>query len=209
MKYAGKWYEISRYEQPYTFGCVCVEATYTIHKSGDVGVKNCCSRNGSPNCLLATALVSYPDQNPLEGRLNVSFFGGKLNIYSISRRFRWFTLILQLKNLQITGLWKLITSILLSFISASLFWWINQKNHFGYYLEQKHCPLMYLLLSKNQLTNTSFEPTQFLSLLIQMKGKRYNFNVLNNQFLIASNFPGALKWNERIITLLKYMKFQN
>ena len=75
-KYAGKWFEVYRYEQPFTTGCECVTATYTLGKE-KVGVKNCCFRNNSPGCLQGSAQVSYPDQQPLEARLNVSFFGSE------------------------------------------------------------------------------------------------------------------------------------
>jgi lipocalin len=84
-KYAGDWYEIYRYEQSYSFGCQCVHVTYTLQKDGKVGVKNCCVRalpgakDVSPFCMEAKAVVSYPDQQPLEGRLNVTFFGRKFN----------------------------------------------------------------------------------------------------------------------------------
>lgn len=75
----GDWYEIYRYEQPFSFGCKCVHVTYTAKDDGKVGVKNCCVRmlGQDPGCLEASAVISYPNQIPLEGRLNVTFFGRK------------------------------------------------------------------------------------------------------------------------------------
>lgn len=51
--------------------------TYTVKDDGKVGVKNCCVRKDSSNCIEGSAVISYPDQNPLEARLNVTFFGRK------------------------------------------------------------------------------------------------------------------------------------
>lgn len=82
-QYAGKWFEIYRYEQTFSFGCKCVHVKYTKRDDGKVGVKNCCTRGMSnePGCVEATAVLSYPKQEPLEGRLNVTFFGRKYALF--------------------------------------------------------------------------------------------------------------------------------
>lgn len=80
LKYIGKWYEIYRYEKPFTIGCSCVHASYTARMNpNEIGVRNCCVRGSAPTCIYGTAVISYPDHEPLEALLNVTFFGRKLN----------------------------------------------------------------------------------------------------------------------------------
>ncbi|XP_058454141.1 apolipoprotein D-like [Malaya genurostris] len=74
---AGKWYEILRYDQYFERDCDCGYATYTAETDGSIKVENCCERlpNTSIHCSVGKALVSFPDEVPLEGKLNVTFGG--------------------------------------------------------------------------------------------------------------------------------------
>lgn len=76
-KYVGRWYEILRYEQFFEIGCDCGFADYTINDDGSVRVRNCCKRlpNTTLSCTIGKAVLSYPDEVPLEGKLSVSFRG--------------------------------------------------------------------------------------------------------------------------------------
>lgn len=80
-KYLGRWYEISRYEQFFEVGCDCGFADYTLNDDGSVRVRNCCQRlpNTTLSCTIGKAVVSFPDEVPLEGKLSVAFRGrGKM-----------------------------------------------------------------------------------------------------------------------------------
>lgn len=74
---AGRWYEILRYDQYFERGCDCGYATYKLKKDGSIKVENCCERlpDTTINCSVGKAFVSYPNESPLEGRLNVTFGG--------------------------------------------------------------------------------------------------------------------------------------
>ncbi|XP_053680154.1 apolipoprotein D-like [Anopheles nili] len=77
----GRWYEILRYDQHFEKDCDCGFATYTPQSDGSVKVENCCERlpNTTVKCSIGKAVVSFPDQFPLEGKLNVTFGGPPLN----------------------------------------------------------------------------------------------------------------------------------
>ncbi|XP_058817412.1 uncharacterized protein LOC131680720 [Topomyia yanbarensis] len=74
---AGKWYEILRYDQYFERGCDCGYATYSAEKDGSIKVENCCERlpNTATHCSIGKAFISFPDEVPLEGKLNVTFGG--------------------------------------------------------------------------------------------------------------------------------------
>lgn len=131
LKYAGRWFEIYRYQQPFTVGCICTNVNY-IPEADKVKVRNCCHRNGNSNCLEGSAVISYPHQEPLEGKLNVTFFGRKRE-----QNVRWKAIDyqqLQRRPSQTTGCLTLITRITRSFISArtSHWTWPCRKSHSGY-----------------------------------------------------------------------------
>ncbi|XP_055546320.1 apolipoprotein D-like [Wyeomyia smithii] len=73
----GKWYEILRYDQHFERGCDCGYATYSARDDGSINVENCCARlpNTTKHCSVGQAVVSFPDEIPLRGKLNVTFGG--------------------------------------------------------------------------------------------------------------------------------------
>lgn len=77
----GRWYEILRYDQHFEKDCDCGYATYTPQDDGSVKVENCCERlpNTTIKCSIGKAVVSFPDQFPLEGKFNVTFGGPPKN----------------------------------------------------------------------------------------------------------------------------------
>lgn len=90
-KYLGRWYEISRYEQFFEIGCDCGFADYTLNDDGSVRVRNCCKRlpNTTLSCSIGKAVVSFPDEVPLEGKLSVAFRGrGKVTFYVIKKEMQ-------------------------------------------------------------------------------------------------------------------------
>ena len=73
-RYAGTWYEISRYPNRFQKGCVGTTATYTIHKDGKIDVLNQCRKgmlNGEISSVKGTAWVV---DNKTNAKLKVSFF---------------------------------------------------------------------------------------------------------------------------------------
>src|SRR4030042_2531382 len=73
-RYAGTWYEISRYPNRFQKGCVGTTATYTIRKNGKIDVLNQCRKgmlNGEISSVKGTAWVV---DNKTNAKLKVSFF---------------------------------------------------------------------------------------------------------------------------------------
>lgn len=99
----GKWYEISRYDQYFERGCDCGFAKYTPKKNGSIKVENCCERlpNITLHCSVGKAFVSYPDQVPLEGKLNVTFGGPPVssNYWIMDTDYDNYAVIYSCKNL--------------------------------------------------------------------------------------------------------------
>uniref|UniRef100_A0A1Q3FS12 Apolipoprotein D n=1 Tax=Culex tarsalis TaxID=7177 RepID=A0A1Q3FS12_CULTA len=75
--YLGKWYEIERYEQVFQRNGECVTATYTLNEDGSVRVENAMlvPPSGKFDVDIGRAVLSFPDEEPLQAKLNVSFGG--------------------------------------------------------------------------------------------------------------------------------------
>ncbi len=73
-RYAGKWFEIARFEQKFQKDCTAVTATYTLRKDGDVDVKNTCRKHSPDGELkIAKAKAWVTDKNT-NAKLKVQFF---------------------------------------------------------------------------------------------------------------------------------------
>ncbi|MDE3145486.1 MAG: lipocalin family protein [Bacteroidota bacterium] len=73
-KYAGKWFEIASYPQPFQKGCHCTTAEYSLSDKGYVIVENRCNRNsinGKQSYIKGKAFV---DKNSGNAKLKVQFF---------------------------------------------------------------------------------------------------------------------------------------
>ncbi|EGK96847.1 AGAP013451-PA [Anopheles gambiae str. PEST] len=75
--YLGKWYEMQRYESEFEENFDCVQVRYTLNEDDSVQVSNSAYNlfNGSSINALGRAVLSFPDEEVVQGKLNVSFFG--------------------------------------------------------------------------------------------------------------------------------------
>ncbi|XP_058823273.1 apolipoprotein D-like [Topomyia yanbarensis] len=75
LAYAGEWYELSRYETVNQRGGECVHVNYTLNEDGSVRVENrhLVPPGGQFELAIGRAVISFPDEVPLQGKLNVSF----------------------------------------------------------------------------------------------------------------------------------------
>lgn len=75
--YLGVWYEIERYEAANQTDFDCVEARYSLNADGSVQVLN----SGFPPTgnrveFTGRATLTFPEQDPLPAKLDVSFIEG-------------------------------------------------------------------------------------------------------------------------------------
>ncbi|XP_055546323.1 apolipoprotein D-like [Wyeomyia smithii] len=75
--YLGQWYEISRYEQTFERGGECSRAAYSLNDDRSVRVDNrmIVPPESEFRVEIGQAVLSFPDEEPLQAMLNVSFFG--------------------------------------------------------------------------------------------------------------------------------------
>ena len=74
QKYAGRWYEIAAFPQPFQKGCTSTTAEYSLSDKGYVIVENRCNKdsvNGRAAYIKGKAFV---DKNSGNARLKVQFF---------------------------------------------------------------------------------------------------------------------------------------
>ena len=91
-RYAGTWYEISRFENRFEKGCEAVTATYALRDDGKVGVTNVC-RKGAVDGeeKSSTGLARRPDP-AVPGALEVSFFRpfwGDYQVIALGPDYGW------------------------------------------------------------------------------------------------------------------------
>jgi lipocalin len=78
-EYIGTWYNIERYQQPFEVGADCITVSYDLKDDGTLDIESW-SRfidNQTETSLKVSGYVSYPLENPIPGKLNVSFYGRK------------------------------------------------------------------------------------------------------------------------------------
>ncbi|EAT38565.1 AAEL009559-PA [Aedes aegypti] len=75
--YLGLWYEVSRYEQTFQRNGECVTAEYSLNADGSVRVQNrmLVPPSGQFDEDIGRAVISFPQEDPLQAKLNVSFGG--------------------------------------------------------------------------------------------------------------------------------------
>ncbi|KXJ74932.1 hypothetical protein RP20_CCG012696 [Aedes albopictus] len=75
--YLGLWYEVSRYEQTFQRNGECVTAEYSLNEDGSVRVQNrmLVPPSGKFDEDIGRAVISFPEESPLQAKLNVSFGG--------------------------------------------------------------------------------------------------------------------------------------
>uniref|UniRef100_A0A1Q3FPN3 Apolipoprotein D n=1 Tax=Culex tarsalis TaxID=7177 RepID=A0A1Q3FPN3_CULTA len=76
-RYLGKWYELQRYEQPFQQNLDCTTANYGLLDPATVSVRNSAFSliNETSAEAIGTAVLSFPEQEIVQAKLNVSFFG--------------------------------------------------------------------------------------------------------------------------------------
>lgn len=81
-RYLGLWYEYRRYEQRFQRDGECVTAEYSLNEDGSVRVFNSMMVPPSQERVaeVGRAIVAFPDEVPLQGKLNVTFDSGKCGI---------------------------------------------------------------------------------------------------------------------------------
>lgn len=74
-QYLGVWFEIERYEQIFQLEADCVTAQYTPNADGSVRVINRARilSNGTNFEAFGNAVLSFPNESPVRGMLNVTF----------------------------------------------------------------------------------------------------------------------------------------
>lgn len=83
-KYAGTWYEIAAYPQPYQEGCVGSTATYTLRDDGGLDVLNRCYQDGFDGPVRTAAGVArVPDPEGSTAKLEVRIGGPEWSDYWI------------------------------------------------------------------------------------------------------------------------------
>lgn len=84
--YLGLWYELERYEQLFELNGDCVTAEYILQSDNSVKVINSMLNLQSKRVakIEGRAVLSYPEQPPVRGSLNVTFaFGPNVANYKI------------------------------------------------------------------------------------------------------------------------------
>lgn len=74
-RYAGRWYEIARYPNPFERNCAGVTADYSLHSDGEIRVVNTCRKfrlDGPLDVVTGRARIVDPGRN---SKLKVRFFG--------------------------------------------------------------------------------------------------------------------------------------
>uniref|UniRef100_A0A182YPT4 Apolipoprotein D n=1 Tax=Anopheles stephensi TaxID=30069 RepID=A0A182YPT4_ANOST len=76
-KYLGLWYDLEHYEANFEQNTDCITAEYSLYEDGSIRVFNTAVRlsDGLLYAVDGVALLSYPEAQVLEAKLNVSFYG--------------------------------------------------------------------------------------------------------------------------------------
>lgn len=74
-RYAGRWYELARYEAGFQKGCEGVTADYSLTEAGRVKVVNSCRKNGLDGKVETATGKAKVVEGSNNAKLRVSFFG--------------------------------------------------------------------------------------------------------------------------------------
>lgn len=115
--YLGLWYEVSRYEQTFQRNGECVTAEYSLNDDGSVRVQNrmLVPPSGQFDEDIGRAVLSFPQEDPLQAKLNVSFGGMRKLIKIVHFKegcFQQRIVSLQLQSSRTTGCWTPTTPVL-------------------------------------------------------------------------------------------------
>lgn len=73
-QYAGKWYEIASFPQPFQKGCFCTTAEYTVTDKGYIVVENTCNKDSVTGKISYIKGKAFVDDNTTNAKLKVQFF---------------------------------------------------------------------------------------------------------------------------------------
>ena len=73
-RYAGTWYEISRFPNRFQKGCVGTTTTYTLRKDGKIDVLNQCRKETLDGEISSVKGKAWVVDNKTNAKLKVSFF---------------------------------------------------------------------------------------------------------------------------------------
>lgn len=73
-QYAGKWYEIASFPQPFQKGCFCTTAEYTVTDKGYIVVENTCNKDSVTGKTSYIKGKAFVDDNTTNAKLKVQFF---------------------------------------------------------------------------------------------------------------------------------------
>ncbi len=73
-RYLGTWYEIASIPQPYTAGCFCTRANYSLKDNGDIRVDNTCRKNAIDGPRDEAIGSAYVKDKVTNSKLSVTFF---------------------------------------------------------------------------------------------------------------------------------------
>lgn len=91
-RYAGRWYEIARFENSFEEGCAGVTADYTLKAGGGVKVVNTCRKGGLAGPVETAEGDARIVNPPSNSQLKVSFFGpfeGDYWIIGLAPDYSW------------------------------------------------------------------------------------------------------------------------
>ncbi len=73
-QYAGKWYEIASFPQPFQKGCFCTTAEYTVSDKGYIVVENTCNKDSVTGKISYIKGKAFVDDKTTNAKLKVQFF---------------------------------------------------------------------------------------------------------------------------------------
>ncbi|XP_055547826.1 apolipoprotein D-like [Wyeomyia smithii] len=96
--YLGQWYQIRRYEQTFERGGECSIAAYSLNEDGSVLVDNrmLVPPESEFRVEIGQAFLSFPEEDPLRGMLNVTFRGmpaDRLNYWVLDTDYERFAFV--------------------------------------------------------------------------------------------------------------------
>ncbi|KAL9705985.1 hypothetical protein quinque_009503 [Culex quinquefasciatus] len=97
-RYLGKWYELQRFEKDFQTNYDCVQAEYGLLDPTTVSVRNSAYSlvNETSIEAIGTAKFSFPEQDIVQAKLNVSFFGApndRSNYWVIDTDYEHFSIV--------------------------------------------------------------------------------------------------------------------
>lgn len=91
-RYAGRWFEIARFENSFEENCVGVTADYARNADGSIAVTNTCRKGTLDGPLEVAEGTAYVVEGSGDAKLRVSFFGpfyGDYWVLAVADDYSW------------------------------------------------------------------------------------------------------------------------